>query len=392
MPIIKSHLVRCSEAAIALGSELVAAFSGVNFIYGTQGKHGNKAGKVIQALWQAGLQREQRRRGGGNAAVGKAIMHMRAGQRIAKMSNKPLVFPEQLRNLNMFEPGQRADQYLRHGWQMMDMYYGQDGNEAGVLHQHRIRVIGEFVHRAMQFSGSYDQNVPGWKSYYATWGEAAPPGWWSDNAAGKAYAQDMDESAQKAWSATKEISRIIRWGIRKFGGTIYFEGAEVPYRQVFLANPDRHGDTEAEARSMFPAFEPGSSTHPWGAGQVISMWCGKITPLYKTHFLLSWCFNPAPLAAPTNSMPFALRNSVVQAPSSSELIALAIKDEIESSQGPLLQTLWDRFSDCDPLETVGSVADLVSLFHSTWYQDSITKLRLYLDQNPDIDARITQLR
>ena len=385
MPQLKNHEFRCALAATALnqsGGALANAFKNASFIYGTSGAVGNMGGKVVKEFWLAGIRNNRRssdeaRRNLVSRAMFQKLQSRADNARVA-VARKNRRSPE-VEGLALFEPGQRAIAYLENGWQMMDMYYGQHGTESGILHTHRIPVIGEFVHRAMQFNGAYKHDVPGWKSYLETW-PAANPGWWS-GPIGELYGADLPVADRVKWSPTKEISRIIRWGISHFGGTIYFEGAEVPYRQVFLVNPLRHGDTEAEARAMFPHFVKGADTHPMGKGNIVSMWCGKKTPFYKTHFLVSWCFNADPVGAAVNNLPESIRLvNTLPVNSTSDLINLAVEDDSKSGEGPLILPIWNNFEPCLPEDNLESVGDLVDLFHQLWYANKKTKLKQFLDQ------------
>ena len=114
------------------------------------------------------------------------------------------------RELNLFDPGRRAQVYLAGGYQMMDMYYGQAGND---IYKLRDPDIAEFVHYAMGFKTAFTAKESGRDAYMAHFKTQAE-GWRDGGPANTAY----------GISATKEISRIIRWGIQTMGGTLVFEG------------------------------------------------------------------------------------------------------------------------------------------------------------------------
>jgi hypothetical protein len=176
------------------------------------------------------------------------------------------------RELNLFDPGRRAEQYLAAGYQMMDMYYGQGGTN---MHTHRIPAIAEFVHHAMGFKGKFSMDQSGRDAYMQTWKTKAE-GWQGDSPGDYGH------------TATKEMSRIIRYGIRRFGGTLIFEGREVYYSQVFYQKPARIGDTDLEARELFQYFTPGASSIPYEKGRLIFHWGGKQTVPTKMLFLTNW--------------------------------------------------------------------------------------------------------
>ena len=105
------------------------------------------------------------------------------------------------RELNLFDTGVRAKTYL-HGdnMQMMDMYYGQAGND---LYKLRDPHIGAFLHKAMRFKGEFSPNVSGRDAYMNTYNTTIE-GWdaWTKNG-----------PRINNTTITVEMSRIIRWGV-----------------------------------------------------------------------------------------------------------------------------------------------------------------------------------
>src|SRR5262249_6118085 len=69
---------------------------------------------------------------------------------------------------------------------------------------------------------------------------------------------------------------------------LIFEGREVYYSQVFDRNAPRVGDTDLEARELFPYFSPGVSSVTYGKGILIFHWGGKQTIPTKLHFVTNW--------------------------------------------------------------------------------------------------------
>src|SRR5262245_33706954 len=119
--------------------KIAAAFKQNPFVYGTQGR----GSEVVRALknWAHRPRRT-------------AQQLRDAGYKNVKDDS-----PEQegvrtsiLRELNLFDPGVRIAVYLSGNYQMMDMYYGQAGNN---LHTKRNPAIGEFVHYAMGYAGPF---------------------------------------------------------------------------------------------------------------------------------------------------------------------------------------------------------------------------------------------
>ncbi|MFT5532225.1 MAG: hypothetical protein ACI8WM_003462 [Burkholderiaceae bacterium] len=184
------------------------------------------------------------------------------------------------RELNLFDPGRRTNAYLKGGksgpYQMMDLYYGQKGT---MVHELRVEAIAEFVHYAMGYTTPFSMQKSGRDEYLAHHQPSVIEGWQGNTPACNIY---------NGLTATKEISRIIRWGIQQYGGTLIFEGREVYYSQVFKAKPARTSDTDEEARELFRFFTPGAAKAPFGKGTVVFHWGGQVTIPTKLHFASNW--------------------------------------------------------------------------------------------------------
>jgi hypothetical protein len=186
-----------------------------------------------------------------------------------------------------YNPGPRAAVVASGQLQMMDMYYGNGGR----LTDRRNPVISDFVLAATGMTGFGNDKwghskVSPRLAYMAKFGNAQE-GW--DNKA------DPGKEVY-GMTTTKEISRIIRWGLGEYGGTLIYDGAEVYYRDVFLktATP---GDTALEARGLFQHFRPGTlsskTSYGNGGGTIIFHWYGLETVPTKLHFLSTWKFDAA---------------------------------------------------------------------------------------------------
>ena len=240
---------RLLNALVKVGElKIRNAFHQSTFIYGTQGT-GSVAVRALRK-WNTG----------------------RAGTADAGLEN--LIG----RKLNLFEPGRRVEAYLAGGYQMMDMYYGQAGNE---IYSFRDPVIAEYVHYAMGYTRPFSLKQTGRDAYLEHFGKSSPEGWKESAAMKQAYGM----------SATKEISRIIRDGIRRFGGTLIFEGRDIFYSQVFDSLAPWQGDTDLEAQELFKYFMPDASKAQFGKGKIIFHWNGKETVPTKYHFMSNWKFS-----------------------------------------------------------------------------------------------------
>ena len=263
-PRFKPRNTRILEALKLVGElKIKSAFHKLSFIYGTQGA--GSAAVRAASLWRSKCQTMNDKNGAKRKVVLEAF--------------------------NLFEPGTRVAQYLNHGYQMMDMYYGpslttdQEKSQKYGLHGLRDPLIAEFIHIAMGFKGRFQMDLSGRKQYQDTFG-ADKEGWAWD---APKYKTDTGEI-----TPTQEMSALIRWGIKKYGGELIFEGKQVFYHQVFAINPQEDsrnsraaGDTELEAIDLFPYFKGGSRAR-YGKGTVIFHWGGREVVPTKCHFLSNW--------------------------------------------------------------------------------------------------------
>jgi hypothetical protein len=193
--------------------------------------------------------------------------------------------------------------------QMMDMYYGQEGQQ---LHELRNPQIGKYVHEKMGYAGAYDQHKHGRDSYmenYSKGENAGLEGWafpqlpkgqkshdQTSNDYSKALFQHPDTG--EALSGTMEISRYIRDGIFKYGGKLIFENKNVYNEGSFLTGV-RQGDTNKEAVALFPYFakSPKQSKVAFGKGTLIFHFGGSETVPTQVLFRQLWAFGKPPLSA-----------------------------------------------------------------------------------------------
>ena len=284
---------RLSAARDKVGElKLKKAFNSVTFVYGTQGK-GSAIAKGLKA-W-AGRAKSNVPQNGNGAA----------NQQIETVIQ---------RELNLFDPGRRAEVYLGGGYQMMDMYYGQAGND---IYKLRNRDIAAFVHYAMGFKSEFSAKESGRDAYMAHF-KTKTEGWRETEETNKVYG---------GLTATKEISRIIRWGIQTMGGKLIFEGRELFYSQVFDTNAMRVSDTDLEAQELFKFFVPNTARVPFGKGTLIFNWAGKETVPTKYHFLTNWKFG----GLDKDNKPLMHSKSNIGA--------------LSFAKQPSFRPIWDNFTD-----------------------------------------------
>ncbi len=248
--------------------------------------------------------------------------------------------------------------------QMMDLYYGGTGYDT---YKSRDPLIGSFVHAAMGFAGVYDQDIPGYESYWKTFGKKALPpaeaamrlakdpndsgyyeGWEQPPTTSKGiydgFHYPNPENAQggavgsTGLSATKYMSRCIRQAIAFFGGTLVFDGAEVYYEAVFTGRPPEDfwdSDTAVEARALFPFFAtfPRKSKVDFGRGKLIFHWFGTQAVPTKALFRENWGF---------------LAEGTHREGSSLDAFNDARANMTPPKPPEIFSALWEKFPDDDP--------------------------------------------
>ncbi len=269
--------VDCAIAALGAGN-LEAAFANPEnvFVYGTTG--GAFVGGTINK-WRAAIEAWRQTRN----------VELRAAGREGPLEN------EVLRQLNFYDPGPRTRAAF--GRQMMDLYYGQGGTN---MHLWRVPIIGEYVHRAMEFKGQYDHTKSGRETYLDSFSTTAENGeiieGWMNSPRPRDGKPEFDgflypdpDRPGRGLTATKEMSRVIREGIKYFGGTLIFEGTNVSYESVFVDGA-YVSDTSLEAETLFAYFRPGETEAKFGNGTIIFHWRG--VPTKPTHALFhsNWYF------------------------------------------------------------------------------------------------------
>ena len=183
---------------------------------------------------------------------------------------------------NIYDPGVRTKQYILKGHQMMDMYFGMQGQNNNKFWRHRNNIIAEFVHYVMGYHTrgvAFDPEMPGWKAYQQAF-NTTDPGW-----QGNRYGPGQ--------STTKEISKVIRHGIQTFGGKLIFEAQQVYGDNIFSWNGSPR-DTDIEAQDLFQYVQRGTQSPQvkYGdKGTLEFQWGGEPTVLSRAHFLTNWKYS-----------------------------------------------------------------------------------------------------
>ena len=193
--------------------------------------------------------------------------------------------------------------------QMMDMYYG--GQEFEAWQMMRNPIIGEYIHKMMGYAGEYDQTESPDTTFRKNYPLGGAGDWdnrgWSKNSMPKNNPKmKQSPGTPSEWaedmSATMEISRIIREGVKKWGGKIVMEHKNVCWGNIFGAR-DRYGDTDKEIESFMDVFlEQRSSNCKWGKGELIYTYGGTPEAITKSRVRTDyWYGGPDP--DPTKNRP-----------------------------------------------------------------------------------------
>lgn len=192
------------------------------------------------------------------------------------------------RIIRLYDPGPRTGALVKGGLQMMDMYYGMNND----LFRNRDVHIAEFVHRVMGFADRgvpFDPDMSGRDAFFAAF-RGAQEGWYKQGATDAVYGQ----------SATKEMSKIIREGIKRFGGKLIFEGKSVYGSQIFDPHA-RQGDADLEAQELFQSMVwPLTPCVPFGHGTLEFQWGGRPATPTRAHFLSNWNWGDRTTHGPAN--------------------------------------------------------------------------------------------
>lgn len=241
----------------------------------------------------------------GGSVVGKAANFLLAPPKENRVALVNRAFrTKAAKTKKIYDPGARASNYLKgENSQMMDCYYGQEGTEVHLL---RDPVIGEFIHKAMGFKGDYNQNTSGREAYLATY--PGPEGWLKPENGKRIYGgyyYDDPEDLEFGLTATKAMSTIVRYGASHFAGTLILEGANIAWRDVFIAKKKSEvansffngaiSDTGREGISLmkyFVAKRPFGSNVAFGNGRLIFNWNGKEIEPSKDLIRANWLFGP----------------------------------------------------------------------------------------------------
>ena len=231
------------------------------------------------------------------------------------LSKNKLINKKVREERGFYDPGNRVAGYLnakksadkdKPRADMMDNYYGNKGT--GLAGQ-RSDIIAEFVHKSMGYKGEYDKNKTGRDAWIDTYGKdeafdskgkvrfksSLPQLDSSNRVIEKSSGENFEFHSvgglkkQQGLYGSMEISRHVREGVKKYGGTIVFEvGGDVFFESAFV-DGKMMGDTNVEIAYLLPYFAgKNSATVPFGKGKIVFQKGGKDIVPTKSLFFKSW--------------------------------------------------------------------------------------------------------
>ena len=242
-----------------------------------------------------------------------------------------------------YDPGPRVYEALNNGYQMMDMYYGNNSD----FWKGRDELIAHFIHHALKMPGSFDKDTSGRESYLKGYGTVVE-GWanldnkWGDGVPIVKYRCTSEPTYPKFSSSgcldglnwythTVAMSWVVRRMVQLWGGKIIYDGKAVTFSGIFENPPDTR-DSNIEALDLFQYMGNGSGN--MGTGTVDFHYGGvKIKPS-KELFLQHWTWTAQDPAAPIDESRLEFD------PTTGHLIKI-LKSGTNADQS--LIELWDKF-------------------------------------------------
>lgn len=298
-------------------AEVKRAFANSTFIYGTAGPDSLQANG-----------------GGGQTGIIRAMRRL---------------YPNRV----LFDPGYRIWQQMVHGHQMMDMYYGMYDDQNDYISLQRNDLIGEFVHHVMFFEylgERYNRNVPAWQTLQNAAG-TLQPGWKPQPITDVLYGEGQ--------TATKEISKIIRTGIHRFGGKIVFELKAVFGQNVF--DPSGYiGDTDLEMQHILKEVGRGivSSEMTYGEGKIEFQYGGIPVIPTRAHFLSNWKYSPTLQHDTIDNQRFASATETT-----SEFLTRVLK---RGTHNHRMRSIWDHIRNLPSSYQSNPVPRSVNMTQEAW--------------------------
>jgi hypothetical protein len=186
------------------------------------------------------------------------------------------------------DPGPRVNEAIRNGYQMMDMYYGNDS----FFYLNGQPCIAKYLHYALQLKSTYDSSVSGRDAFLLDVADKLE-GW---NAKSERQyvcvhhdpkGRYSSTQGEETYTHTQAVSWVVRRMVEFYSGKLIFEAKDVAYSGVF-EDPGYAADSNIEARDIFQYLPPGAAYGQMGTGEVFFHFDGKEKIPTKDLFLSMW--------------------------------------------------------------------------------------------------------
>ena len=241
---------------------------------------------------------------GYDTSVGRAATKF---QNILKKSRPDTSRPE------IYDPGPRVHEAIAKGYQMMDMYYGNEG----YFYRNRQPNIAKYLHYALQLETLPDASLSGRVGAFLGFRQgltydASKSGranflnnvadkreGWDKNSERKylcihhnpkgrySSTENIVGGKEEYWTHTKAMSWVVRRMVEFYSGKLIFEGKDCAYQGIF-EDPGYGADSNIEARDIFQYLEHGASSGMMGTGAVFFHLDGVEKIPTKDLFLSMW--------------------------------------------------------------------------------------------------------
>lgn len=244
-----------------------------------------------------------------------------------------------------YDPGPRVYEAIKKGYQMMDMYYGNNSE----FWKGRDELIAHFIHHALKVPGPFDKEVSGRKSYLEGY-KTTVEGWapldnkWGNGVPFTKYRCTSDPTTPKYSSSgctealdwythTAAMSWVVRRMVQIWGGKIVYDGKAVTFSGIFENPPDPR-DSNIEALDLLQYVGDGSGK--MGNAKVEFHYGGVQTRPTKTLFLKHWNWSAKDPAVPIDPKRLLVQRGYFWGQT------IEILKQNSSDRQPLID-LWDRF-------------------------------------------------
>jgi len=188
----------------------------------------------------------------------------------------------------IYDPGPRVNEAIRNGYQMMDMYYGNDS----FFYLNRQPCIAKYLDYALQLKSTYDSSLSGRAALLRDVADGRE-GW--DAKSERQYfcvhhdpkGRYSSTQGEETYTHTKAMSWVVRRMVEFYSGKLIFEGKDCAYSGIF-EDPGYAADSNIEARDIFQYLPLGAASGEMGTGEVSFHLDGVEKIPTKDLFLSMW--------------------------------------------------------------------------------------------------------